>query len=352
MRNVLVIYHREDNDGACSAGIIDAMLKKHAADTVMKVKHLGVNYADLTRYWKEFEAANSDPSVFAKPRMLKWKEDFDTVFMVDISFNEPAAMSFLYEAFGEHFIWCDHHKPIIELSREWNFGNAPGIRRTDKSALMNTWYFMNSLFEIKDAAASDEMVKLSDWDCWAWSRMDIYKDENARENLFNLNVGITQQSNLNVRWFSDWVMDWLLAGCRYGNASSEKHFQAAWEAQAVGKQVRELDNKRIGRAVRSNGDTSWKLRNGDRVCVLFTTEKMNSQQFSALEDKTVRHGAVIKYDAPNGKWTASLYNFDDNDEFDCGKYLHEWYNGGGHKGAAGCTLTDAHVSGMIMSKQV
>ena len=355
---VLVIYHREDNDGACSAGIIDAFLRKFANPSdMLVVRMLGVNYADLSRYWTEFDEANRSTGIPEKmPHMMKWKNSFDAVFMVDISFNEPAAMCVLYEWFGDMFIWCDHHKPIIELSNDFSFGKANGIRRTDQSALLNTWDFMCEMFGIPDIKASDEMIKLSDYDSWAWTRKPEYDNEQARESLFDLNVGITHKSNLNPKWFSDWVGAWLTSWLKSwgicGNEAAAVHFNTALHAQEFGHQVRELDKKRIDRAVRSNGDTTWHLRNGEKVCVMFTTEKMNSQQFEALEDKTVRHGSVIKYDAKNKKWTASLYNFDNEDEFECGEYLKQWYNGVGHRGAAGCTLTDAQVSGMIMSRQL
>lgn len=351
MKRILVIYHREDNDGACSAGIVDAFHKKFMLEGNYSVKFKGVNYADLSRYWKEYETASENMQGYPKPKMLDWI-GYDEVYMLDISFNEPAAMEFMFEQLKEHFVWCDHHKPIIELSKEWRFGSANGIRRTDQSALMNTWYFLCEEFDLPDAKASNEMIKLSDYDSWAWTRKTEYDNDQARENLFDLNVGITHRSNLNPKWFSDWIFNWLDSEFSYRNAAGEVHYHTACEAQIFGHQARELDKKRTDRAVASNGDCTWRLRNGESVCVLFTTERMNSMSFGAVTDKSVRYGAVIKYDAKNDNWTLGLYNFSDDDKFDCGEYLKQWYNGGGHPGAAGCTLTAAHVSGMIMSKQV
>ena len=351
MNKTLVIYHREDNDGACSAGIADAFLRRFSED--VSVYFEGVNYADLSRYWNEVNQALSDPSEVAKkPKIQKWCDKFSCVIMVDISFNEPDAMEYMYEKFGDRFIWCDHHKPIIEASASYGFGSAPGIRRTDQSALMNTWDFMCDRFSVRDAKPSNEMVTLSDYDSWAWTKKEVYKDKAAQENMFNLNVGMTHKSNLDPTWFSFWVENWIVSGFNYEGVGGSKHFDTAWDAQVFGKQVRELDKKRTDRAVRSNADCTWRLRNGESVAVIFTTERMNSMSFSAVTDKSVKHGSVIKYDAKNDNWTLSLYNFSDEDKFDCGEYLKQWYNGGGHPGAAGCTLTAANVSGMIMSKQV
>ena len=86
--------------------------------------------------------------------------------------------------------------------------------------------------------------------------------------------------------------------------------------------------------------------------MIFTTEHMNSQAFENLPDPEVRNGATLKYNAANDCWTMSLYNFDDNDEFDCGVYLKEHYGGGGHKGAAGCTLSNEQVSNMVLTKSI
>ena len=59
MKKVLVIYHREDNDGACSAGIIGAFLKHFpliggSVISPDEIEFYGVNYADLSRDWEAF----------------------------------------------------------------------------------------------------------------------------------------------------------------------------------------------------------------------------------------------------------------------------------------------------------
>ena len=61
------------------------------------------------------------------PDMMEWNGLYDTIFMVDISFNDPLAMEHLCAWFGDFFIWCDHHKPAIEVSKEYNYGGTPGV---------------------------------------------------------------------------------------------------------------------------------------------------------------------------------------------------------------------------------
>jgi nanoRNase/pAp phosphatase (c-di-AMP/oligoRNAs hydrolase) len=48
----------------------------------------------------------------------------------------------------------------------------------------------------------------------------------------------------------------------------------------------------------------------------------------------------------------SLYNIYDNDNFNCGTYLKENYNGGGHVGAAGCTITNTKFIKILKTKKI
>lgn len=332
MDSVLVIYHKEDNDGACSAGIIKAFLERYSK--VTHIRFLGVTYADLANIW----AADGIPD------MAEWRELYDTIFMVDISFNNPLAMDQLRTWHGDSFIWCDHHKPAIEVSEEYDYGKTPGIRRTDQSALRNVWDFLVDLFKVK-MGVPVELIELSDYDSWAWSRKDVYKDPAAQEALFNFNTGMTNIFYLSPERFAEWVGLWL-------DGRYIAYNKYVTDAQVQGELIRTLDRKRIGKAVEEHGNMNWMLAGSRKCCMIFTTEHMNSQAFENLPDPEVRNGATLKYNAANDCWTMSLYNFDDNDEFDCGVYLKEHYGGGGHKGAAGCTLSNEQVSNMVLTKSI
>ena len=48
----------------------------------------------------------------------------------------------------------------------------------------------------------------------------------------------------------------------------------------------------------------------------------------------------------------SLYNTKDEDEFHCGKYCKEHYKGGGHKGAAGCQITQKQMLKILKTKEI
>jgi len=339
MDSVLVIYHKEDNDGACSAGIVKAFLEKYSK--VSNIHMLGVTYPDLAKIWSD-----------GLPIIGVWRDVYDTVFMVDISFNDPLAMGQLYTWYGDFFIWCDHHKPAIEISKEYCYGKTSGIRRTDQSALMNVWDFMVDMFDPqttdgngfhKKLKVSSELTMLSDYDSWAYTRKDIYKDSGVEETMFNLNTGMTDISNLDPEWFAEWIGCWL-------NGKYTAYSKYVTDAQVQGERIRSLDSKRIGKALEEHGDTSWTLAGSRKCCMIFTTEKMNSLSFGSISDPEVRNGATLKYNSSNDCWTMSLYNLNNDDEFDCGVYLKEQYGGGGHKGAAGCTISNEQVSKLMLTK--
>ena len=342
MKKVLVIYHREDNDGVCSAGIVQSWLLRYPVinNTVYKPEDFefyGVNYADLSADWNELVEWVRNPSN-KKPRMAKW-EKFETVFMVDISFNSIEAMNHMYKTFGQNFHWCDHHHPIINASETEEFRNAPGVRRTDQSALMNTWDYLASRLAdmrqtIQKIEPSPYLQKLSDYDSWAWKNKPEYATQEGEDELMSFNTGVTRKSNLKVTWFSNWVGALL--------DIDPEHERIALDAHEYGRIVYQLDNERTERAIRTHGDTNWIIRteDGDRkACAIITTDRFNSQSFKMFRGTDIRHGLVFKVDANNDKIVMSMYNVNEDEEFDCGAWLKENYAGGGHKGAAGCTLS-------------
>ena len=67
--------------------------------------------------------------------------------------------------------------------------------------------------------------------------------------------------------------------------------------------------------------------------------------------KGIEIGLVFKH-SPNTKWTLSMYNVRDEYWFHCGEFLKERYNGGGHKGAAGCTLTQEQFIEILKKREL
>lgn len=347
VRNALVIYHREDNDGVCSAAIVSQFLKIFG-DPEVNVKFFGCNYAELSTVWQEHISTNAikDGEV-ARDRMNKWVSSFDHIYMVDISFNEADAMEFLFKSMPAGcFIWCDHHHPIIEFSLthadKYQFGGTPGIRRTDQSALLNTWEHMAKASNIS-IQPSRSLVMLSDYDSWAWVRKDEYAGDN-KDKLFALNTGFTRRSNLKVKWFENYVCCVLHDNIPAMHTIEDDCLQ-------YGTTILEYDRERNTRAINSHGDTSWTI-GGEKACAIFTTDRFNSQSFTNVFAGTdIEHGIVFKRE-PDGRWVLGAYNVSEDSAFDCGAYLKKMYGGGGHKGAAGCTISQIQFIEMLASHQV
>lgn len=354
MKKVLIIYHREDNDGLCSAGIVRSWLTRYPIinDTQYKPEDFefyGVNYADLSADWEELQSYSN--SYKKTPNMKKWRK-FEAIFMVDISFNSIDAMNHMYETFGQNFHWCDHHHPIIQASTSQPFGNAPGIRRTDQSALMNTWDYLANLLADKRQTfqkiqPSKYLIMLSDYDSWTWKNKPWYAIQKGEDELMALNTGVTRYSNLNIKWFNNWIGALL--------DDDGFHDTMANDAWNYGRIAYKLDTERAERAIRAHGDTRWIVRTKDadyKACAIITTDRINSVSFKSLRGTDIVRGLVFKIDADNDNVLMSMYNINDGDDFDCGAWLKENYGGGGHKGAAGCTISRQQFMLMFESRIV
>ena len=70
---------------------------------------------------------------------------------------------------------------------------------------------------------------------------------------------------------------------------------------------------------------------------------------TVLKNKGINHGLVFKH-SPNGNWVMSMYNINEDERTHCGEFLKKKYNGGGHKGAAGCTFTEAQFIKILNNK--
>ena len=346
---ILVIYHNEDNDGVCSAAIVSAFYK-HCQDHINRqIDLFGSNYKDLNDIWDNHmksvrnSVEGGSTEGLSKDQIVIWESSYDLIFMVDISFNNPDAMVHLYDAMPiDSFIWCDHHESAINNSIQYGYDSCPGIRRTDQSAILNTWDYMESVcgFGIHP---SDSLIMLSDYDSWQWAKKNRYNSEYNRDELFALNKGFTEKSELKADWFEHYIY------FIFYNSTDRTELAYRRECIELGKLLLGYDSKRIGNVIRDCGDYSWTVNNRP-ACVLFTTEHFNSNAFKA-NCQNILNGVTFKK-LCDDNWTMSLYNIDDRDDFHCGNYLKSKYGGGGHKGAAGCVLSTEQVMNLIETKKI
>lgn len=334
MTKYLLIYHQEDNDGVLSAAIMKKWIVETLKQPSSEIKLFPATYGRLNNVQESKE-------------YLEWPNQYDTVIMTDISFNDAKMMKWLYKTYKDKFIWIDHHAPIIKESTKLDFDEAIGIRRTDHSAI---WCMYKFLYDPLDTEKVPLTVRmLSAWDSWTYDAEHIDQDFCR---MFN--KGITLVSNLKVSW---WIKNYDLLDIDVTPETPKFN-----EIYKTGKHECELEDARNVEMIRTNGDPTWTV-NGIPAIMVATTGSTNSLMFKSLQvmdpSETDLRIAVVMKHCKDGNWTVSLYNiydFNGNKSnplyFHCGEYLHEKYNGGGHEGAAGCTLSVKQFCKAIKSKSL
>ena len=345
-KKYLIIYHKDDNDGVLSG----AMFVNYLTD-VMKVSRddietYGADYNMLA----EFSAAN-------KPTTLH--EKYENLIITDISFGEKGYMKKLFKEFGSNMVWCDHHSPIIKESFSGGFGNIPGERLTDRSAILCVYKFLYDPLDEDWTSGRIPMILnvLSAWDSWTYEQRG-YSIDFVR----NVNKGLTFDCNLELEKMIRFEQP---INCFHQNVSSmnEMYSDKVRELsenyinclKEIGRTLNEYDDINADNNVRNCGDTEWKVVDedtGDRkACALFIQGASTSQMFKSLIGTDVKHGIVLKHQK-NGNWTLSLYNVNEDEDFHCGEFLKKKYGGGGHKGAAGCTLTEEQFIEVLQNRTI
>lgn len=338
--NTLLIYHNEDNDGLFSAAIIYNYLISKKIKTRGEISRFGANYNML----KDFAAKNT---------MQDLKEKYDTIILTDISF-EASYMKKLYNEYGNHFIWFDHHAPIIKESYIHDF-NGVGVRNPGKSAILCAFeYYYDPL----NANYNDKFVPelfriLSGWDSWSFER-EGYTNDYVKK----INKAVTTIYRLDfdkiVKVVNHLIDYWEKYHSVFDNEIDID------KLHEYGTTIVNYEDVTMEDIIKTSGDCSWKVRFEDEdrgrplyhsACAIFHQGASNSTMFKSLINKGIQHGLVFKH-APNGNWTMSMYNVDDNEWTHCGEFLKERYGGGGHKGAAGCTFTQDQFIEILKKKEL
>ena len=348
MKKYLLIYHKEDNDGVFSGAIFYNYLVNKLNTSKENIELFGADYNLLSSY-------------AASHKVEELKCTYDSIIMTDISFNDPKYMKKLYKEFGTDFIWCDHHKPIIDASYKYKFAECPGIRNTTKSAILCVYEYLydqfNEIYSTINKQANPEFPELfrilSGWDSWSYER-EGYEFDYVR----NINKGITTVLKLDfekvLQKVSEIINDYT-NNPGYNNLTVEIDF--IQHVYNIGKSLNEYEDNVMADIIKNSGDCSWKVIVNDEngkplartACALFHQGASNSTMFKSLIGKGIEQGLVFKHQS-NGNWVLSMYNINDNAEFHCGEFLKEKYNGGGHKGAAGCTLTQKQFIDILTHK--
>lgn len=325
MKKYLLIYHREDNDGLISGALFFYHL----------TKNLNINKNDIQLMGADYNMLNDLPDEYIDDLPNK----FESVIMTDISFNNTKRMKKLYDMYNSKFIWCDHHKAIITESFKMKFDMAPGVRDTSKSAILCAYQYLFDPFneQYNNGQVSELLRTLSAYDSWSYER------ENIPFNICRaINKYITVHAELSFWNALELVENELIA------PAIEHDLNRMFDK---GMEYIKYDQYQSDELVRNYGDLTWTVGDNQKACALFWQGPSNSRFFETLQSTDIRQGIVFKR-LPDTNWVISLYNVNDSEEFDCGKYLKETYKGGGHKGAAGCTISEKKFLKILKAKQI
>lgn len=347
-REYLIIYHKEDNDGLFSAAIFYDYITRVLKYKLEDLCFIGADYNDLVKFQKENTVEDLH-------------KDFKHIIMTDISFNDANYMKELWKEFGHDFIWCDHHAPIIKSSFKFKFDDVPGIRDTGRSAILCAYKYLYDQFddEYNNKKVPELLRILSAWDSWTYEK-EGYDFEYVRR----INKGVTYMYNLELGKIKNIVSDLTQV---YQTNEPSGTFSAIFKDKNLidslydtGSIIANVEDKNMENIIKNNGDRDWKLwfKDDDRgrplykkACAIFMQGPTSSTMFKCLKRTDITQGIVFKHNA-DGSWTISLYNIDDNDWVHCGDYMKNKYNGGGHKGAAGATVTQEQFIEILKNKSI
>ncbi len=326
---VLLIYHKEDNDGVFSA----ALIHKYLVDKfhMLNITPMGVTYADLSEIFKKKDWIDS------------FKEIYTCVVMTDISFNETSAMKKLRDTYGQKFVWIDHHAPIISASVKEGFNDIPGIRETCTSAIGLAYQFLFDPLNINfhNGNMPSLLMYLAGWDSWNPNYYDLDREECMKVNLaVNMNVELDLNKALSI-----------VNKIMYGDASQSDYDRSIVSYYLInGEMILNYQKSQWKMLVQENAEFGWTV-GGRSAVALFCQGPTTSQMFDCVKDE-VKCAIVFKHDK-SGDWRGSVYNTKNeyDHEFHCGTYLKSKYKrAGGHAGAAGFTLSQSKFLKVLKEK--
>ena len=322
----LIIYHKEDNDGLFSAAIL--------YDYITDVLNIENNQIDL------YSATYNDMNSFDLNDLIN---NYEHISILDLSFNDPKKMKNLFKMMGSKLTWIDHHKPAIMESVAHKYDDIVGVRDPNHSTILLIYKYLYDEFGTNYQFYPEIYKVLSAWDSWSWEACGY-----DFERIKNINTGVTTSYQLDFSsilelvkkikdgiWRDRHERDWLIQMDNKGHEYNS---------------IKEYENRML---IQNYGDLDWVINfpkhfNNRSACAIFSQGSTNSQIFKSIKD-SIDNGIVFKR-MPNGDWNISLYNTRDDHDFHCGKYLKEKYGGGGHEGAAGCTVSESKFMKMLKSK--
>jgi hypothetical protein len=338
-KKYLIIYHKEDNDGVFSGALFYHYLITDLKIDKSDIDLFGADYNTLDNFIK----TNDINDLYKK---------YKTIIMTDISFNNINYFKLLYKKFKSEFVWCDHHAPIIKNINKTYLNNIPGIRDISCSALLCTYRYLYDPFNVEQENIPNLFKVLSAWDSFT------YKENNySLDYVKNVNIGVNYKYQLNIKEIIAAIQNIMTSFL-----NKEIDDLLLKEFENYGKIINTYQDFINETIINTSADTTWKIYTGEKLIdntplyrnavALFIQGPSNSLIFKSLNrlNNNYMNGIVFKRNS-NSTWTISLYNIKENDNtFHCGEFLKKYYNGGGHSGAAGCTVSEDDFINMLKTK--
>lgn len=293
--DALVIYHRSDLDGVCSAAIV---FDHYFASKGRMVDLFGWTYGDPLP-----ENIQSIGVESGKTRI----GDIKTVVVCDVSFGKDTERFFKeWEEQGIEVIWIDHHKTAIfdEYGSEILPG-IKGVRKIGKAACELTYEYFNPGEEVPMS-----VQYLSAYDVWD-------KDRFSWHNIMAFQYGMRARCGLDVIAVMETV-------------DNEKQYfegivDSGWAILS--------SNKSRNKSQCNEFSFEGRICGCNAICM--NTLEFNSTTFDSVYDEN-KHDFMMPFAIlPNGKVRFSLYST--KEDCDCSAVAKK-FGGGGHKGASGFIL--------------
>lgn len=292
---VIIFYHRVDYDGLFSCAIVEHYVRKE----------LGIQEV-ITKGW-----TYGDP----RPSLPELKEgESCLVFLVDISFP-PEDMLSLKNLGGYKVVWIDHHISAIDSSKELGYDDLEGVRRLGVGACELCWnYLYNNI------TAPKSIRLISAYDVWNKDRFSWDKETVAFQLGLKTQYGVVYNS-------INQVFEKLI----------EKDSRLTADIIESGKTINTYNQKRHKTAVGTYGFPVLVAGKYRGICML--TSEFGSQQFNSVINNYDITICVNKRDVAEGRpFAISMYS-ENETGLNLADYMKENFCGGGHRTAAGGSMT-------------
>lgn len=297
-KKVLIAFHRVDYDGLASYCIARSFFETKGYGTI---DAFGYNYNDNVT-------------------MPNW-DDYDDIVICDISFSIDIMQNLCSKYINKVF-WIDHHITAIEDSEKYGYHMLSGKRTAGIAACVLTYKFFFELYNIPYVIS---LLGAND----IWDTTSYNWDGEVQPLQYGLQerVGVDPDKLWSI-WKELINENHKLLTCIIENGRSIMSYMNIIFKNWVDRFAFEIEV------------------DGHLKGIAMISPVSGSRQFnSVINDYDVC--VVVERDNKNpGTFNISMYLNHDED-FSCGQYMKDHYNGGGHKGAAGGKLNKEQFDKLI-----